>query len=254
MNTNENKLKKSSLPNIIFGFDKSWELKNWYDTCTKNVTYDPRGEKKWDLGGIPQEVETAVEEGRSVEEIQARIKDIFTKFIDTPKAVRIMQDITERSKKRWDEVNSECFSALSKMLDIPIEEFEQNYFVFFTFSKRVPFYENKFMFNQFSDFPNTASHEIMHIEFLKRYNKYCLDKGLTEMQISHLKEILTVLLNEDLNEFLYLTDRGYDSHKKIRHEVLKLYKDHKKTKENFSVFLDEAIGLLKDQWGHMMAK
>lgn len=254
MNINENKPKKSSLPNIIFGFDKSWELKNWCDTCTKNITYDPRGEKKWDLGGIPQEVEMAVEKGGSMEEIHDRIKDIFTKFIGTPKAARIIQDITERSKKRWDEVGSECFFALSKILDIPIGEFERNYYAFFTFSKRIPFYENKFMFNQFSDFPNTASHEIMHIEFLKKYGKYCLNKGLTETQISHLKEILTVLLNEDLNEFLYLTDRGYDSHKKIRQEVLKLYRNHKKTKQGFNIFLDEIIGLLKYQWQNITAK
>ena len=41
----------------------------------------------------------------------------------------------------------------------------------------------------------------MHIEFLKKYHKYCLSKGLTETQVQHLKEILTVLLNEDMKYF-----------------------------------------------------
>lgn len=245
---------KNNFPNIIFGFNKDWELKNWYDSCLKNVTYDPRGKQKWDLGGIPQKVEEIVEEGGTEEIIKEKIKDIFDQFTETSKALRIIRDITERAKKRWSDTSQKCLLALSKILDIPIGEFEQNYYAYFTFGRRCPFYENKFMFNQFSDFPNTASHEIMHIEFLKKYKQYCLNKKLTETQIQNLKEILTVLLNEDLVDYLYLTDRGYDSHKQIRKEVLKIYKDHKKTKQGFTTFLDKIIDLLKDQWDSLMAK
>ena len=245
---------KNNFPNIIFGFNKDWELKNWHDSCLKNVTYDPLGKQKWDLGGIPREVEEIIEKDETEEIIKEKIKDIFDQFVKTSKASHITQDITERAKKRWDEVGQKCFFALSKILDIPIGEFEQNYYAYFTFGRRCPFYENKFMFNQFSDFPNTASHEIMHIEFLKKYKQYCLNKKLTETQIQNLKEILTVLLNEDLVDYLYLTDRGYDSHKQIRKEVLKIYKDHKKTKQGFTTFLDKIIDLLKDQWDSLMAK
>lgn len=242
-----NKSEKIVFPNIIFGFNKDWELKNWHDTCVKNITYDPSGNKKWDLGGIPQEIESIIEEGGSEKEIKFKIENAFNVFIKTPKAQHIIKDITDRAQKRWGDAGKACFIALSKIMDIPIKEFEQNYKAFFTFGKRIPFYENKFMFNQFSDFPNTASHEIMHIEFLKKYKNYCMEKGLTEEQINHLKEILTVLLNEDLTDYLYLTDRGYDAHKNIRNEVLKLYKDNKKTKQNFTAFLDKVIYLLKDQ-------
>ena len=84
------------------------------------------------------------------------------------------------------------------------------------------------MFSQFVSFVTHASHEIMHIEFLKKYHKYCLNKGLTEKQVQHLKEILTVLLNEDMKDFLSVPDRGYDGHKKIREEILKCTKNTKK--------------------------
>ncbi len=244
-----NKFQKKYFPNIVFGFNKEWELRNWYDSCTKNITYDPHGGKKWDLGGIPQEIEEILEkENCSIEDIKIKIEKIFNKFIKKPRALYIIKDITKRAEKRWKEAGKECLNALSKMLDIPIKEFEKNYRAYFTFGKRIPFYENRFMFSQFSDFPNTASHEIMHIEFLKKYKNYCLDKGLTEKQISHLKEILTVLLNEDLSDILYLTDRGYDSHKELRKEVLKLYKKHKKLRKNFIAFLDKLIKLLKNRW------
>ena len=63
---------------------------------------------------------------------------------------------------------------------------------------------------------------------MKKYHKYCLNKGLTETQVQHLKEILTVILNEDMKDFLSVPDRGYDGHKKIREEILKMYKEHKK--------------------------
>mgnify|MGYP001591330265 CR=1 FL=1 len=249
----DNSSKKDSLPVIIFGFNKDWELRNWYDSCTKKITYDALGNKKWDLGGIPQEIKTVVKEEGIEKTIKNKIENIFNRFLEAPKASRIIQDATERAKKRWNEAGTNCIFVLSKMLEIPIEEFEQNYVAYFTFGKRIPFYENRFMFNQFSDFPNTAAHEIMHIEFLKKYKKYCLERGLDETQISHLKEILTVLLNEDMEEFLYLSDRGYDIHKEIRKEVLKLYRDHKKIKQNFTVFLDKVINLLKNQWEYLIA-
>ena len=241
--------KKDLLPKIIFGFNKEWELKNWLVSCTKNISYDAKGQREWDLGGIPQEVEMLAEKNESEEKLSREIKKILDKFLKTPKATHIIKDITKRAGKRWGEAGKECLLGLSKMLNIPLEEFEKEYRAYFTFGKRIPFGKNSFMFNQFSDFPNTASHEIMHIEFLKRYGNYCSKKGLNEKQIDNLKEILTVLLNEDLAEFLYLPDRGYDSHREIRKKILQLYRKHKKTKEDFSSFLDKVIELIKERKG-----
>lgn len=235
---------KELLPKIIFGFNKDWELNNWA-SCSKNMSYDVKGQRKWGFGGIPQEIEVLVEKTESEEKLQREIKKILDKFIKTHKAKRIIKDISERAEKRWGEVGKECLLGLSKMLDIPLKEFEKEYHAYFTFGIRIPFGGNQFMFSQFSDFPNTASHEIMHIEFLKKYGSYCSEKGLDEKQIGNLKEILTVLLNENLAKFLYLPDRGYDSHKEIRRKVLQLYRKHKKTKQKFLVFLDTVIELIK---------
>lgn len=243
----KNSSKQNLLPIIIFGFNKDWELKNWIDSCVKNIAYDAGGSKKWDLGGIPQEVEMIAEKIKSEKNLESKIKNILDRFIKTPKSSRIIKDVTERAEKRWAEVGQDCLCGLSKMMNIPIGEFEKDYYAYFTFGKRIPFGKNQFMFNQFGDFPNTASHEIMHIEFLKKYKNYCINEGLEEKQVNHLKEILTVLLNEDLAEFLYLPDRGYDGHRKIRQEVLKLYKKHKKTKKNFTIFLNKVIELVRAQ-------
>ncbi|MBI5913175.1 hypothetical protein HY839_01900 [Candidatus Azambacteria bacterium] len=241
----KNASKKNLFPKITLEFNKDWELKNWVDSCVKNISYDAGGHKKWDLGGIPQEIELLAEKTDSEEKILPKIEKVLDKFLKTPKATHIIKDISARAEKRWGEAGKECLLGLSKMLDIPLKEFEKEYRAYFTFGKRIPFGKNSFMFNQFSDFPNTASHEIMHIEFLKRYSGYCNEKGLGEKQVGDLKEILTVLLNEDLSEFLYLPDRGYYGHKEIRQKVLQLYKKHKKTKQNFTLFLDKVIELIK---------
>src|SRR3972149_7700132 len=229
---------------IIFGFNKEWELHNWA-SCSKIISYDANGQRKWGFGGIPQEVEVLVEKNESEEKLQREIKKVLNKFVKTHKAKCIIKDRSGRAEKRWKETGRECLLGLSKILDIPLKEFEKEYRAYFTFGIRIPFWGNQFMFNQFSDFPNTASHEIMHIEFLKKYSGYCSKKGLDQKQIDNLKEILTVLLNEDLAEFLYLPDRGSDSHKEIRRKVLRLYRKHKKAKRDFPLFLNKVIALMK---------
>lgn len=245
----DNEIKNSNLPKIILGFDKEWELENWYDSCIKKISYNAGGNTVWDLGSIPQDIKTVVNDGDSEEEIKSNLANILDNFLKTPEALSIIKKVSDKAKSNWGKIEKKFLPALLKMLDVSIEEIEKKYYAYFTFGRRCPFSTNKFMFSQFVSFVTHASHEIMHIEFLKKYHKYCLNKGLTETQVQHLKEILTVILNEDMKDFLSVPDRGYDGHKKIREEILKMYKEHKKTKQIFTVFLDNSICLLKKSFG-----
>ena len=76
---------------------------------------------------------------------------------------------------------------------------------------------------------------------------HCLERGLTESQIQHFKEILTVLLNIEMTDLMYRPDRGYEKHHEIRAIVLELYIKHKEVENNFIDFLDEAILILKTE-------
>lgn len=232
-------------PKIIFGFDKEWELKNWHDSCVKNNNYSAKNNEPWGLGGIPQDVKTIINNKYSAEETMSKLANIMDNFLKTSEALSIIKKVSDKAESIWGKIELEFFPALLKMLDLSIEEIEKKYYACFTFGRRCPFSNDKFMFSQFASFVTNASHEIMHIEFLKKYRKYCLEKGLTEMQIQHLKEILTVILNEDMKDLLSVPDKGYDYHREIREEILKMYLEHKKTKENFTVFLDSSICLLK---------
>jgi len=234
------------LPNIIFGFDENWELQNWYDTCTKEATYGLSSGNKWGLGNIPPDVPKIIAKAKSTEDALNKAKIILVEFLKTSEASHQIQETSERAQKRWNKIASEYFLRLSKMLDVPIKDFEKKYYAFFTFSRRCPFSKGKFMFNQFNDFSNNAAHEIMHIEFLKKYEQYCLKGGLSELQVSHLKEILTALLNEDMGDLLYHPDYGYEKHRKIRPRILELYREHKKSDKSFTIFLDKTIDIVKN--------
>lgn len=240
-----NKEKATKFPKIFFGFDKKWELENWHDSCVKNNNYSDGGGGMWGLGNIPQVVKTTINNKYSSEETVSKLATIMDDFLKTPETQLVIKKVIDKAEDSWGKIEEKFFPALLKMLDLSIEEIEKKYYAYFTFGRRCPFYDNKFMFSPFVSFVTHASHEIMHIEFLKKYRKYCLDKGLTETQIQHLKEIITVILNEDMKDLLSVPDKGYDYHKKIREEILKIYQESKKTKENFTVFLDNSIWLLK---------
>ncbi|MEK7113218.1 MAG: hypothetical protein AAB873_00140 [Patescibacteria group bacterium] len=236
-----------SYPEIKFGFDKNWELRNWYQTCTQKVRYGLKnGSDKWDLGDIPTNIAEIVSTESSEEKAIEKISPVFNEFINSDSASNEIKRTIDRAQKRWSKIGEKYFSALSSMLEIPINEFEKQYFAFFTFSRRCPFNGDKFMFNKFNDFSNTAAHEIMHIEFFKKYASYCKERGLSEIQISHLKEILTVLLNADMTDVLYHPDRGYKKHEEIRPKVLELYHEQKRDGISFVSFLNKIISLVKE--------
>ncbi|HBB56826.1 TPA: hypothetical protein DEW47_01095 [Patescibacteria group bacterium] len=241
-------MEKEKIPKIIFGFDKDWELKNWYDTITKNISYNTDNKKTtWGLGSIPEVIKDVRDKHNTEQKIKREIKKIFDDFIKTKKAKTLKNEVLKKAKKEWGYVGARGLFLMSNMLEIPIKEFEQKYYAFFTFSGRAPFYENKFMFNQFGNFTTQAFHEIMHIEFLKKYRDYLSDKGLGKEQIEHLKEIFTVLLNEDLRELLVVPDKGYSGHQIIRSKILNTYKKHRKTRQNFYTFIDKAVKIFKKE-------
>jgi len=240
--------KKEKIPKIIFGFDKEWELKNWYDTITKNIRYNTDATKTaWGLGSIPEAIKDVMGKYNTEQKIKREIKKIFDDFVKNKKAKAIKSGALKKAKREWDNVGARGFFLMSKMLEIPIKEFEQKYYAFFTFGRRSPFYENKFMFNQFGNFSTQAFHEVMHIEFLKKYCDYLSNKSLSKEQIEHIKEIFTVLLNEDLKELLVVPDKGYSGHQAIRSKILKTYKKHKKTRQNFYTFIDKAVKIFKKE-------
>ncbi|MDD5230880.1 MAG: hypothetical protein PHC43_06080, partial [Candidatus Marinimicrobia bacterium] len=214
--------------------------------CTKEVRAGLlNGSKKWGLGGIPAEIPELISNSRSREEALNKIKLVFDEFINKPESKKTIAHFVEVAQRNWEAIKEKYFQTLSKMLEISISEFEKQYQAYFTFSQRCPFGSTFFMFNKNADISNTASHEIMHIEFLKKYKNYLKEKGLSDGQIYHFKEILTALLNEDMKEIMYRPDLGYADHQELREKMVKLYQEHKSLNESFLNFLGKAIDVFR---------
>jgi hypothetical protein len=232
----------NQIPEVVIGFNEEWEINNWYDTVKKEPNYGLKsGKTRWGLGDIPEDVSAIILDSDSEHTAKSELKIRLENELKKPEKRKLVDETINKAKERWQSVSEDFFPLLSDLLNIPLEKFEKKYFAYFTFSTRCPFFGNTFMFNKYINFSDIAMHEIMHIEFLKEYENYCKEKGLNYEQVGHLKEILTVLLNEPMKNLLIRVDPGYTKHQELRSKAVEIYK----TSENFRVFLDKIIDLIK---------
>ena len=240
------KISNSALPSLKVGFNEEWEARNWYETIYGKARYGLRsGGDRWNLGDIPADLPGDLEKTHTRDEAIALIEKRIAKEMKKPAVEQLVKASIRKARSRWRQVASKFFPILSAMLDVPIGQFEPYYHAYFTLSTRAPFGADAFMFNRFLDFADLAMHEIMHIEFLKSYAEYCKKKDLDQEKLEHLKEILTVLLNEDAGHLLTRPDPGYTKHLSIRPKVLKLYRQSGGREGEFRTFLDKAIELVR---------
>ena len=173
------------------------------------------------------------------------IRKRLSSEIKRPEITQLINSSIVSTLKRWKEVDKEFFPILSIMIDVSLMQFEPRYRACFTLSSRAPFTKDAFMFNRYLDFADLAMHEIMHIEFLKAYASFCIEQGLSEAQIDHLKEVLTILLNEDARRLLTRLDPGYTKHQEARAKILAIYINNGGSKGDFKNFLKEIIPIIK---------
>lgn len=242
MNKNFNIQSTNQIPRVIIGFNEDWEVNNWYDTIGQSPKYGLAGGKvKWSLGDIPEDIPDIISKSVDEESTKAVLRERLKEELKKPARVDLIKETIAKGEKRWQSIAKGYFQSLSDVLGVSVESFEKKYFAYFTFSTRCPFFGNAFMFNQYLDFADNAMHEIMHIEFLKKYRSHCKKKGLSSNQIDHLKEILAVLLNDSMEDFLSRPDKGYPKHQELRAQALKIWRKSK----SFLVFLDKIIPLVK---------
>ena len=231
---------------INLGFNLDWEASNWYQTICADSSYVLKdGSRRWPLGKITEWAVGQVKCELGEREAIPKIKPLVERALGDPEISEFMRNVMDAAETKWAAVEGEYFSRLSKMLDIPQDKFLNGYGAYFTLGVRCPFSPDAFMFNGFMKFVDNAAHEIMHIEFLRGYSGYCKEKGLSEEQTGHLKELLTVLLNVDMADLLSKPDRGYENHQTLRETVRERYEANGGAGGNFSKFLDEAIELIK---------
>jgi len=147
-------------------------------------------------------------------------------------------------EKSWRKIEKKFFKRLKKVSQKPI--FTKHFKCYFTSGFMCPYNEkeNWFMVSMWHSIPRNITnicHEILHLQFLYYYEKYC-KKFLSKEQTEDLKESLTFLLNTDFNDLILSEDFGYPTHKKLRLKLEKIWQKEK----DFKKFLDKAIKIVKE--------
>ena len=175
-------------------------------------------------------------------------KLVYYHLINNPKN-KIRRMVIEKEmdalKNIWRKLESRFFKRLEKITQKPI--FTSNFRCYFTSGFMCPYNEkeNWFMVSMWHSIPmniTTICHEILHLQFLYYYKKYC-KRFLSKKQIEDLKESLTFLLNTNFNDLILSRDIGYPIHKKLRLKLEKIWEKDK----NFKNFLDKAIEIVKNR-------
>jgi len=148
-------------------------------------------------------------------------------------------------EKSWRKIESKFFRRLKKIIGKPV--FAREFKCYLTTGFMCPYdpEDNSFMVSMWHGVARsitTICHEILHLQFLHYYEKYCR-KFISEKKLDNLKETLTFILNSDFSDLLLYEDKGYPNHQKIRERLRKIWEKDK----NFGRFLDKAIKITQKQ-------
>ena len=135
----------------------------------------------------------------------------------------------------WSQIETQFIKRLKHVTQT--SKFSEKITCYITTGFMCPYDKDWFMISAWHSLPHslgTIAHELLHIQFLKYYKDYCLER-LTEKQLDILKEAMTFILNIEFNDLLLVDDRGYPEQQKLRVKLQKLWKG------NFKEFLDDSI-------------
>lgn len=147
------------------------------------------------------------------------------------------------AQKVWGALEKRIFARIEKVTQSKI--YFNKAYAYITTANRCPYNQGVpwFMVGYYSSnkgIIKTCIHELLHFQFLHYYRKELL-KEMTDVQIEHLKEALTFLINTDFTDLCLDGDMGYPTHQELRKKLEKIWLKDK----DFKNFLPKAIELTK---------
>lgn len=192
------------------------------------------------LGTLPKDFVASV---RNAEALKAK-ETLVASFLDSEYAKEkdFIEERIKLFKKQWEPVNDEYFRRLERILQITLPD-SATYVGFLTSAGSCPFNVNPawFMVRIADNIGDAiAAHEILHIEFRKKYSLYCRDVlKLSPDEFMTIQEATTLLLNEEMGDLLSRPDYGYKEHQQLRKILAKEWNTHK----DFKKLLDYYVAI-----------
>jgi len=225
------RLNKIKMTKISFIFNKEKELYNLWDTVNSKNSYGFNFSER-----IPNKIFILAKD-KTFEDFKNQIENI--KINDYLYESVDLKELAKFLEIQWDRISEEFDERLrlitgKQVIDKKINSFlisfgkcsynlEERYFF-------VSFFSNNF------DIKRIIAHELFHFHFHNYYFKSLQDK-IGKSLAQDIKEALTVLLNIEFKDLIFVPDKGYEKHKDLREFIINQWKIEK----NFDKLIEDCV-------------
>jgi len=207
------------MPRVKFEYNLAKDIRNVLRVINVPPTFDP-GNLKRPLGKLPEGIIREVKE--EVDPIKQG--DLVKNFLESElkNKKELINQKTFKFADEWEKINGEYFKRLECILNIIIPP-ETVYIAYLTSAGSCPFNANQRYFMVRIEDENidvVAAHEILHIEFIRKYGLYCRDVlRLSPRDFGAFQEASTFLLNDEMGDLMPRPDYGYKEHRELREKL-----------------------------------
>lgn len=210
---------------------------NWWDACQR-VSHGVNWKKRIDRNLRKRIV------GKTEEEAMNFLLPYLKKYYKEHKSE--LNKILKTGQSFFSKDGQKACKRMEKITSRPL--YRKSFTCFLTTFPRCPYSYKKGYVWLCANWPpkcylGTFLHELLHFQFFAYYQNRPLVKKLTKEQSEYLKESLTVILNEEFDEFLCQKDEGYKKHRKVRRKLELFWRQNK----NFAQLVDYGAKLLTKQ-------
>ncbi|NCD00718.1 hypothetical protein EOL94_01350 [bacterium] len=206
---------------------------NWWEACNKTsngVNWKTRINKQ-----LQEEI---------VGKTQEEAFNFLIPYLEKYYSDKNVDVYIKKIENYFNSVENEIFSRMKKITNRDI--CSENFTLFLTSFPRFPYdYNNSYIwisdrkdkYNQLSIF----IHELLHFQYFEYFGEKIWDE-LGRDAHAEIREAMTVILNDEFYDITNIEDEGYEIHRSLRLDLLKIWRSSK----NMDVFIDNIIDFYRN--------
>lgn len=221
------------MPKITIKLEIEKDAHNWWSACNK-VSHGVDWKKLID-SNVSQQL------------TDKNQKDAYAFLFPYLRKIYSQNNLEEKVKELqggFDNIQQKLFETMEKLTANKIYRNDFNCFIT-TFPRFFYDYKNGYVWISYRrklDYQlSIFLHELLHFQFFAYYGKKVWDI-LGPEKYQHLKEAMTIILDDECQDITMVKDEGYEIHNNLRIELLKIWRAIR----NFNLFIDQSIDFMKE--------
>jgi len=220
------------MPKITVKLDVEKDAYNWWEACNR-VSHGIDWKERIDIS-LSQKITN-----KSQKDAYAFLLPYIEKIHEQNNLIKKVEELQQGFNER----QQTLFEMMEKLTSNKI--YRDDFTCFLTTFPRCPYdYKNGYVWVPYRrDIDHQLSiflHELLHFQFFAYYGEKVWGI-LGSKRHSYLKEAMTVILNDECQNITPVKDEGYEIHKVLRAEFLKIWRNTK----DFNLFMDQSIEFMK---------